>query len=474
MPSGSRQTNQDGGCPVEMVIQIPEQFKWLGEAVESLVRTVQEIDARGRAGKELGCKEVEDKLEQAAGEIERAAVRSYLQGLEVNEARVEIEGKAYARVGRCEGTYRTKAGPVKVERALYREVGRRNARVVDAVSLKAGVIEDGWLPGCAQAMGYLLAQGTSREAEQTAKQVGRLPYSRCSFERVGHAVGGQYAARQEEIEEQLAKAREVRPEAESISVSLDRVSLPMEEEREEEGKRKVVRQWRMAYVGCVAVNDKEGRMVESRRYGCMPGGDEKKLSEALAADVEELKKKKGGLKVVHVGDGAPEIWKLLCGAVEGQQVVRLIDYWHTVEKLARAAQVLPGEAAQRQGKWKLELLNNSKAARGILKELEDSGLEYARVGENEPVHEAITYLRNGLDKMDYASARKAGLPIGSGGVEATCKSLVSVRMRRAGARWKHETGNHVLQLRALVLSDCWDLASRLTLEPLRTAVARAA
>jgi hypothetical protein len=75
--------------------------------------------------------------------------------------------------------------------------------------------------------------------------------------------------------------------------------------------------------------------------------------------------------------------------------------------------------------------------------------------------------------MNHAAARAAGLPIGSGSVEATCETLVEVRMKRAGARWKAPTG-HILQLRALATSDRWRDAMELTSRPLPNSVRAAA
>ena len=90
------------------------------------------------------------------------------------------------------------------------------------------------------------------------------------------------------------------------------------------------------------------------------------------------------------------------------------------------------------------------------------------------MHAAITYLRNHAERMNYAGAIKKGLPIGSGNVEATCKTLVGLRMKRCGSRWHHDTGNHVLHLRALALSDRWDAAMAKLLATQRTAVRRRA
>ena len=152
-----------------------------------------------------------------------------LQGLDVDQPHVVIEGQGYRRVGRYEADYYTMAGPVRVTRTLYREQGQRNAKTVNAVSLRCGAVGEGWLPGTAQAMAHQLQQGTSREAETTAQLLGRLPYSRSSFESVGQEVGRQYTAVRTDLEEVLMEEYLVPREAASVSVALDRVSVPMEE-----------------------------------------------------------------------------------------------------------------------------------------------------------------------------------------------------------------------------------------------------
>ena len=83
---------------------------------------------------------------------------------------------------------------------------------------------------------------------------------------------------------------------------------------------------------------------------------------------------------------------------------------------------------------------------------------------------AIRYIDKRRDRMHYAEARAQGLAIGSGAVESTCKSLVNMRLKRPGSRWHQRTGDHILNLRALVLSDRWSAGIRKALTPLRKPV----
>ena len=473
---------------MQMVIEMPEELKGVGEAIRALVRQVEASWRSTRGGRAVDYAEIERQVAAGAAAIERAGHQAVLQGLDVDKPCVGIEGKVYSRVGRYEADYYTMAGPVRVTRTLYREQGQRNAKTVNAVSLRCGAVGEGWLPGTAQAMAHQLQQGTSREAELTAQILGRLPYARSSFESIGQEVGRQYTAVRTDLEEGLMEEYTVPGEAASVSVALDRVSVPMEEavaaaERATQPrarKRKVWRQFRMAYCATLTLHDRKGEALHTLRYGRMPQGDVAELCQTLAHDVCTLLRKQPVLGVILLADGAPELWKRLTGSLNadtlGVPVHQLVDLWHLLEKLGSAARLLYGEA---QGStvlhgWRLRLLNRAGSAAEILQELHASGKAEVAVGTSRPVHDAITYLENHQPQMNYAAARRRGLPVGSGNVEATCKSLVAVRMKRPGARWKEETGEHLLNLRALALSDRWETAMALTLRPLRKALQLAA
>ncbi len=72
--------------------------------------------------------------------------------------------------------------------------------------------------------------------------------------------------------------------------------------------------------------------------------------------------------------------------------------------------------------------------------------------------------------MDYARLRAQNLPISSGVIEATCKTLVTQRMKRSGQRWTIDGGQAILTFRALVQSDRFDAAWTLVVADYRKEV----
>lgn len=463
------------------------RFKGVVVALRELAEVLEGAELTMKLGGLIDYGAIERAMAESLAAVERGAHQDLLQMLDSEAARVEIKGKLYTRIGRTVGQYQTLAGTIAIERSVYRELGVRNGPTVDPVSLRVGAIGHGWLPQTARAMSHLMQQGTSREAAATSQEMGRLPYSKSSFDRVAHEVGRILLAHHADIEDTLTQQFEAPEQATSVSVSIDRVSVPMEEPRSKPvgrprknaPKRPIERNFRMAWCGTVTFHDGDGDALHTVRYGSMPGGDQRGMGLLLANEVFWALHRRPGLDVMLLADGAPDVWDLLeenlCEEVIGKRARRLIDFWHLVEKLAPAARAIYGEeGAAVLKQWRSHLRSRSSAAAEILSELENSGCQESKYENERPVHEAITYLRNHGHRMNYAGARRHRLPIGSGNVEATCKSLVGMRMKRPGSRWKRETGEHIIQLRALALSDRWNTAMDLLVAAQRTSVRPAA
>jgi hypothetical protein len=483
---------------------------------------------QGRAsGDAVDYGEFEERVAHVTAKVEQDVHSIALSGLDVDVPFIRVWGRHYRRVHRIARTYGSLSGPVTVERTLYRELGQRQGPVLDPIAVRAGVVDGSWLPRTARAIAHLVSQVTSREAEATGRELMRLPYSRSSIERVGHAVGAEYLSRREHVEPKLIETCELPPGIASVSVSVDRVTVPMEEpaakepeasgrpvrlqedtlrkfghevsprtqavldeaERAAKGARpKIQRNYRMAYCATVTMHDSNGDALHTIRYGRMPAAvdsleqlthrDVHRMMQHLQQDVITIRRRAGPVPVVLLADGAPELWRLFELHLNENKIgcapVKLVDAWDALEYIAAAARLLESRVKAWPGtfrRWKTWLLKEPGGAERVLYALQSSDLQNARdEAGKRPVGDAVRYIQARLALMNYAEARRRGLPIGSGAVEATCKSLVSVRMKRCGSRWKHQSGNEILQLRALQLSDRWDAAMPRILGPLRKPV----
>jgi hypothetical protein len=412
-------------------------------------------------------------MDRVAG-LETACVGSMLASLDPTALRVEVGGRTYRRLNqRAESTYYALRGEVVINRGLYRQEGVRNGPTVVPLDLRAGIVDGRYTPAAAEGFARVGQAVPSREAELMCKPLGVLPFSRSSHFRVGVAVGERWEQLRDEIEPELVEQMDLPDEAAAISVSVDRISLPMAEAREltpddiEAGIRNPISvNFRMAYSAVWTLYDKEGAPILAVRYAHVPTDGASAMEQSLARDIDTVLQRRPDLALVTLADGAPEMEAILDRVVGDHKVTaKLTDFWHLAEKLGEAI------ATRRfsddlLADWKLDLLERDDAIDTIEAELRTWELDYRAADLPEGLHDALTYIENRRERLRYATVHKSGLPIGSGTVEATGKTVVGVRMKRAGARWYEAGAQAIMGLRALATSEVkrWDSAMKHVLD----------
>ena len=187
----------------EIIVKVPAGYKGLADAMAAVVRRVAAFERSARQ-RSVDYRAQEVGLADDCGRIEREAHAISLASLDVDRPALRIDGVLHHNVGRHEGLYKCRTGEVSVMRTLYRRAGRKRDEPypdsVNTVSLRVGAVEDEWLPDTACAMAHRLASSTSREAAAASVVERTLPYSRSSFERIGHAVGAVMRDKRVEIE----------------------------------------------------------------------------------------------------------------------------------------------------------------------------------------------------------------------------------------------------------------------------------
>src|SRR5262249_32959232 len=150
-----------------------------------------------------------------------------------------------------------------------------------------------------------------------------------------------------------------------------------------------------------------------------------------------------------LADGAQWLWKL--ADTYFGSAVQILDWYHLAEHGHKAAKALYGEWSEAAGQWAQRL----KGVRGegrAAQALDEVRAEYAKArapAKRQALPELETYLEHNQTRMDYPRYRALGLPVGSGQVEAQCKTLVGARCKQAGMRnWTYAGAEAVLRLRA--------------------------
>ncbi len=121
----------------------------------SAVDRLQAFIAGRRSSKEP-CGDMESferELHEYVVAVEREVLGEELARFDVDLPAVTIEAEGYRRVVRCEESYVSAAGPVRVTRSLYRGLGE-GERTVCPLELQAGIVEGRWTPLAARQAQY--------------------------------------------------------------------------------------------------------------------------------------------------------------------------------------------------------------------------------------------------------------------------------------------------------------------------------
>lgn len=158
--------------------------------------------------------------------------------------------------------------------------------------------------------------------------------------------------------------------------------------------------------------------------------------------------------VVFLGDGAAWVWKL--ARINFPTAVCILDFYHAAEHLAQLADALYGEgtvkAKQQFRRWRRALLKD-KVAEVIAQAKKDlpKGPTAQKLARQQ-----IAYLERNQKRMAYRTYRQAGYFIGSGVVEAACKTVVGQRFKQSGMLWSSKGLRHLLPIRCALLSGWFD------------------
>ena len=291
-------------------------------------------------------------------------------------------------------------------------------------------------------------QSSYQQAENHLRDTGGIHVEARQIQRVVQRVGAEAQAWQE---------RPAQPgscDASVLYVSADATGVPMRKEelvgragKQADGSAKT----RSAYLGCVFTQhqtDAKGRPVrdyESTTYvsnlGPLEDFGPLLRQEAIRRGLGQAQ------KVVLLIDGAPGLENM--GYLNFRDAIQIVDFYHGAEHAAKVVEALLGskehpEYKARRGRWVRRLLGN-----GVENLIKETRQKCAAKPQAKAVEEELGYFVNNVERMKYRTFRRQGFFIGSGVIEAGCKTVIGSRCKQSGMFWGEAGAENILALRCI-------------------------
>ena len=297
---------------------------------------------------------------------------------------------------------------------------------------------------------------------QQLKLLADLELTTKAVERTAEAIGDDIAgSEQKQIQRavQLDLPIVIGDPIPILYVQMDGTGVPVVKKETEGRKGKAAGQaahTREAKLGCVFTQttwDEEGfaiRVPNSTTYtGAIETAEEfgKRLYlEAWKRGWNRAKKK------VVIGDGAEWIWNLAQQHFPG--AVQIVDLYHARQHLWELVRKLHPNDEAKQKVWmrvhQKRLLDKGKIEKLVaaIASLHTTNLEVA-----ETIRLEADYFNRNKERMRYPIFRAQHLFVGSGVIEAGCKTVIGSRLKRSGMFWTVRGANAILALRCCHLNN---------------------
>ena len=291
---------------------------------------------------------------------------------------------------------------------------------------------------------------------QQMKVLAGLEVTTKSVERTAEAIGAAIAQREQtEIQKalQLELPAVVGEPIPILYVQMDGTGIPVVKKETVGRQGKTEDQpahTREAKLGCVFTQttwDKEGYPIRDPDSTTYTGAIE--TAEEFGKRIYLEAWKRGwsrALKQVVMGDGAEWIWNLAAEHFPG--AIQIVDLYHARQHLWEVARKLSPNDEGKQKAWmkvhQKRLLDKGKIER-LVSALRSIASEDPEVAKK--IGKEADYFERNAERMRYPEFRRQHLFVGSGVIEAGCKTVIASRFKRSGMFWTVRGANAILALR---------------------------
>ena len=154
-----------------------------------------------------------------------------------------------------------------------------------------------------------------------------------------------------------------------------------------------------------------------------------------------------------LGDGAAWIWNI--AGSKFPEATQIVDLFHARQHLHDLARVLEFMLLDRRDEWLADRLEDLDY--GDIDGICEAARAYPLEGvKKDQLDTALGYFENNAPRMRYNWFRSRGLFVGSGVVEAGCKSVIGQRLKQSGMHWTTAGADAIITLRCREASSQWE------------------